>query len=251
MPQKTGLETVPEHRIWVFPFLTLDVVRAFYDLMGLRPGDPGAFQEALREATIAWRKRMERAALAGGTPPPLADFCRQVEGAIGRSATEHLLWWLQNVFSGSTRDNLGLNRWDRVLSRCRHESELWQRLGFPEELSEEALDRFRAARNVAEFYRREEEVKARPLSDWDLHMYASQLYVFEEDDIEGGGGDPFTHIKSTIRDYHGYGFWAWVLRALSPDQLDRLREGALRIVREEELTSVKELVHPTLLGIGL
>jgi hypothetical protein len=139
------------------------------------------------------------------------------------------------------------------LRHCRHESTLWHRLNFPEELSEESLSRFRTALNVKEFYRREEELKAQPLSDWDLHMYASQLYVFEADDIEGGGPDPFGAILDTIRDYQGYCFWAWVLRTLSPSQLDRLREAALRIVREEELKSVKEheFPHPALLGIGL
>jgi hypothetical protein len=250
MRQYPRLEALAASRGWVFPLLTLDVVRTFYDMMGLSPANASYdLQMVLRDATITVRKRVWQIA-AGALPPTLAEFWRSVEAAMEPAATERLAWWLQNVLHAEPRDNLGLSHWNHVLRYCRHCPDCWERLGFPTEVSSEALNRFRKAIDITEYRRRYDELQACPLSDWDLHMYASQLYDFDND-LEGPSASPFVTVLATIRDYQAYQFWAWVLRTLRPDQLTHLWEGGKRIVREEELTSVTELPHPTTLGIGL
>jgi hypothetical protein len=96
MEQRTRLEIAANSHQWVFPLLTLDVVRTFYDLMGLGPELNAGLHEALRDATLAMRNETVKA-LANGMPAPtLTSFCRHVERAIGPATTEHLVWWLQH-----------------------------------------------------------------------------------------------------------------------------------------------------------
>ena len=100
------------------------------------------------------------------------------------------------------------------------------------------------------YYARCAELDAQPLSDWDLHLYASQLLDFD-DDLEGAGGNPDTYIVGTVRAYQRYQFWDWLLKVTTEAQQAQFRENALRIAKEEELTSVKDLVAPSKLRIGL
>lgn len=244
------LETAVSSRTWVLTLLTLDVVLPFYAMMGLKVSDPIAFQKCLREATLAHRKKIERAITHGETSPMLADFCGYVESALGPSLTSHLVWWLENIFHTHPRDNLGLSHWNHVFRHCRHERERWQKLELPENLSSEILNRFRKAIDKSEYDRVREELGAFPLSDWDLHMYAKFLCDFDND-FEGPGESPFTDVLATIKDFQGYQFWAWMLRILDSDQQTRLRQAAMQVVHDEELTSVKDLPYLSELEIGL
>jgi hypothetical protein len=251
MQQNATLETAAARREWVFAFLTLDVVRAFYDLMGLDTAVEAGLQGALRDATLVTRRQIVDALVTGGPKPTLAAFCRYVEGSVGAAASEHLVWWLQHVFDAEAQTHRALDRWSRVLRHCQREGDGgWRQLAFPEPLSNEASSRFAAAVDVKEYHRRREYLEARPLSDWDLHMYASQTYDFDQD-MEGAWPNPFTHVSGTIRAYQQSRFWAWVLRALDTGERIRLREGALAIAGAAGLASIKDLADPSTLDIGL
>jgi hypothetical protein len=248
--QNSILEPLAASREWVFPFLTLDVVLPFFEMMGLPLADHSYdFQKVLRDATVAVR-RSERQPAAGEPQETWAEFFAAVEAGLGPAPTGRLAWWLRNILHARPRDNLGLSDWDHVLRYCRRSADRWKRLGFPESMSGEALRRFRRAIDVTELTRRCEEIQACPLSDWDLHMYASELYDFD-DDLEGPSSSPFITVQATVRDYRQYLFWAWILRTLRPDQLAQLWDGGQQIVQYEALTSVSELPHPSTFGIGL
>src|SRR5262249_40766955 len=161
-----------------------------------------------------------------------------------------LVWWLRRILHLDPRDNLGLSHWDHVLRYCRHSPDRWERLGFPSRISAEALERFRKALDISEYKRQYDVMQDHPLSDWDLHMYASQLYDFDED-LKGPIESPFLTVVATIRDYQGYEFWRWILRTLDSDELTILWDSAKRVVQEEELTSARELPAPVTLGVGL
>jgi 8-oxo-dGTP pyrophosphatase MutT (NUDIX family) len=226
--------------------LSMDVVRPFYDLMGLRPGEPDELQRVLQEI-VSGRKRLVEA------PDVAQGIVRAVEEELGAQASRHLFWWERHVFHNDPGDNLHLDEWDNFLRCCRHDPDLWKRL-FPDQIREEALDRFRRSLNIDEYQRRQDDVDSRPLSDWDLHLYALNLY--DDNLYDDAFPAPVPHgprvwVKPTVRDYQGYVFWAWVLRTLRPDQLDRLWQAGKRIVLDEELTSVKSLLHPSVLEIAL
>ena len=67
-------------------------------------------------------------------------------------------------------------------------------------------------------------------------MSASQTYDFD-DDREGPSRNPSTEVSLTVGVYQQYLFWAWALRALTPEQQTKLRDKALEIVRTGELPS--------------
>jgi len=250
MQQKVQLETAAIRREWVFSFLTLDVVRAFYDMMGIDPTFHAGLNLALRDATLATRTEIVQALLSGGPKPTLATFCRHVESLTGSAATAHLAWWLQHVFDAEQIHN-AMDDWEQVFRHCQREGhEAWRQLPFPKDLSNESLKRFATSADRKEYYRRCDELEAHPLSDWDLHMYASQTYDFD-DDLEGSWPNPMTKVFLTLAAYQQFQFWAWVLRVLTPEQQTRLREKALEIARTAELTFVKDLVHPSALDVGL
>jgi hypothetical protein len=248
--------TVPEFdfRRWgeLVSLLSMDVVSPFYGLMGLRFGAPERLQRLLRHEIVRWRNAVANA------PTPVSGpfvgsqrFVASIAESIGAESARHLVWWERYVFHNDPRDNLDLDRWDTVLRCSRLEPALWRRL-FPDPFSEEALDRFRRSLNIDEYRRRQEDVDARPLSDWDLHLYAIHLYddnLYSEADYVHVPDGPRVWVEPTIRDYQGRQFWAWVLKALSPDRLDRLWQNAHAIVKDEELSSVRGLPHPSALDI--
>jgi len=174
---------------------------------------------------------------------------RAVTELLGAEASQQLSWWERHVFHFGPRDNLNLDKWDNILRYCLHDPELWKRL-FPYSIWEKALDRFWQSLNIDEFQRRLNELDTRPLSDWDLHLYALRLY---DDNLHSSSipDGPRLLVKPTVREYQGYQFWAWVLSTLRREQLDRLWQEGQRIVEEEELQSARGLPHPSILGIGL
>lgn len=235
---------------YLVSFLSMDVVRPFFDLMGLRLADPSGLQRVLRQEIIARRKR-------GVTTPDVGQqtiaqaVLKAVAEALGTGASQRLLWWERQVFHKTpSRDNRGVRKWSSVLQTSRHEPRLWSRLGLPQS----SMDRFRSSYNLDEYLRRQKEVDESPLSDWDLHLYALYLYddnLYGPDDFARVPSGPRLHVKPTIRAYQGYEFWAWVLSKLRPEQIDRLWEEGRRIVEEEKLHSAKGLPHPSSLDIGI
>jgi hypothetical protein len=237
------LESAAQGRLSVLALLTLDVVRPFYDLMGLNQDAQAVLQDALRATTLATRKQ--------GPHPTPASFCRELQGRLGAPTIEHVAWWLRYVFFKETQAHVPVENWTDLLRRChRAGAESWGRLPFPARLSAEAFQRFGTSIDRTEYKRRDQELDDRPLSDWDLHMYASETYDFDEQ-TEGPTGAPSTSVSLTVSVYQSYLFWAWVLRALTPEQQTKLREKALEIVRTDRLPWIKGLVHPSALDIGL
>lgn len=226
--------------------LSMDVVRPFYAMMGLQPDEPDALQRVLRQEIVAGRKR-SAASLEAAPPFEPQAVLRAVAELLGAKTSQHLVWWDRHVFSWETRDNRNLNNWTTVLQNCWDEPGLWNRLGLPDSIRP---DQFRRSRNIDEYEQRQDEVDARPLSDWDLHLYAIQLYddnLYREPYHVPDG--PRLYVKPTVRAYQSYQFWDAVLRSAGSDQLERLWQEARRIVEKEELSWVRDLPHPSALRI--
>lgn len=241
--------TEPEFnpRRWdkITSLLSMDVVRPFYDLMGLRSSEPDVLQQVLRQEIIAGRKRFA-AQPDVDAPIDLQTVLDTVSEALGAQFGEYLTLWATYVFHDAPADNRNLARWSAVLQACRGEPNLWARLGFPDD----SLDRFRQSKNTTEYRRRQEEVDAQPLTDWDLHQYVVKLY----DDIlygESAGqvpDGPRLWVLPTVKNFQGYRFWLWLLKGLGADQRDRLWQEGLQIVEEEDLYA-PDLPHPSVLEI--
>lgn len=237
------------HRI--ITLLSLDVVRPFYDMMGLRLIEADHMQQVLRQEIILVRRQW-----AVTQPEDLRfDVPAIIEGISRSVSAEDMLrlhWWERNVFSGDPRDNMNLLRWKSVLQDCSYEHARWARLGLPAGISEEAFKRFLQSKNTQAYRNSREKLYELPLSDWDLHIYALQLFDDNlYDDMKAGDDGPYLLLRSTIRAKQGYEFWAWLLSVVPAKQIDQLFEIGCQIVVDEELRSAKNLPHPSVLDIQL
>jgi hypothetical protein len=224
--------------------LSLDEVLPYYDLMGLRPGNPDGLRRVLRRLIVTARK--EERPLHEALGPDRVTAA--VGAALGGPAGTHLGWWVRHVLHLDPRDNAGLTRWMWLLRRCRPPNPRWDQLGFPPGLRKEAADQLLRAIDTDEYTRRRAGLSGRPLSDWDLHLYAAVPYA---DDDPDGDSTPQVHVQLTITDYQGYAFWAWLLKTLQPHQIDELWQTATRVVSEPGFQALGELPDPRLLDIGL
>ena len=131
MPEKLTLESAAQDRQWVFPLLTLDVVRPFYDLMGLHQEAEARRHEALRAATLATRKQRAET---------LVSFCQDLQERIDPPVADHLAWWIGRVAYQNVQAHVPVSDWKDVLRRCHRKGQSgWCRLAFPKQLSSEAL----------------------------------------------------------------------------------------------------------------
>lgn len=223
--------------------LSLDEVLPYYDLMGLRPRNGRELMQELRRQIIASRVSQDP---AGGELAP-ERLLTAVEGALGHQVRTQLDWWVHHLLHLSPQDNLALGRWMWLLRRSRPPSPLWEKVGIPAEVRTEAANRLLRAISTEEYQRRRKELANQPLSDWDLHLYASVPYT----DDAPGPSTPQVYVTLTILDYQGYVFWGWLLRNLRTDQLEHLWESGNRIVQEHDFKSIGELPPPHVLDIGL
>lgn len=229
--------------------LSLDVVCPFYERMGLKLHAGNQLQKTLREQVIASRHRSIFALYDELLFKPRL-IAEEISEVLSVEDYRHFLWWQRNIFGDEPRDHQNLNKWNNVLQTCRHERQLWARLGFPAQFDAEALKRFLLSGKIKDYEQRQREGKNRALSDWDLHIFA--LYLFDEDLSPFDPDGPTLWMNPTIRAVQRYEFWAWVLKILSVHEQDRLQEVGRQIAEEEDLyVSAADLPHPSVLDIGL
>ena len=89
MQQKVTLESAALDRQWVFPLLTLDVVRPFYNLMGLNREAQAGLQKSLRDSTLATRKQLVEALVNQRPSPTLATLSgsRETDRSLHRRSS--------------------------------------------------------------------------------------------------------------------------------------------------------------------
>lgn len=235
--------------------LSMDVVRPFCELMGLGREEFDRLQPRLRQQLVGERKRSGPPADASLLVMHEAPLVSNVAKALREDATPYLAWWERYIFMCDTRDHQTLRNWGDVLHRARNEPSLWQRL-FPPPLRHEALERFQRSADMTEYYRREKEIDATPLSlsEWDLHLYALYLHddiLYSDDEHDEIADGAKIDVELTIGVYQDFHFWKWVLKSFRADEVDRLWHEARNIVEHAKMRWIRELPHPSTLDIGL
>jgi hypothetical protein len=229
----------------IFVLLSMDVVVPFYDLMGFMPHNAEAFRDLLRVLILELRRSIESnsAPAAKFTPE---WFIERIGAEFGTTTSNHVAWWGRFVFDFSLDDHRSLDAWTNVFRYAGNDPTLWK--GVPPDLRSDTLLEFKRSLDVRTYKERLQEIDGRPLSDWDLHVYAIQ--GFDDQDPAAPNG-PRTYILPTVKTYQAYRFWAWLLKGYRREDLEILFANALAVSKEpKNAPLMSEICKPDLLDIG-
>ena len=217
----------------IVPLLTLDVVRPLFPAIGLELSDAAAFQQIVRQVIVTARKDFARSSDAAAIAPE--RLAESILESLDPASAVGLTRWISDIFHGEPSANAELRVWMNVLRHCRRNESHWRRLFATSARARDALEMFVRALNIDDFESRYVELTARPLSDWDLHMYA--VHFFDDDDLEGTPNGPYLWLAPTVRDYRGRQFFRWLSGTLSDAERLTFVHEANGVARDEALTS--------------
>lgn len=231
----------------IFTLLSMDVVVPFYELMGLRVSAPNSLRDLIRSEILQTRRKFTSG------PPGNAAYAPQetldILEAHGVCQRGFLSRWGQRVFAWDLQEHRNLRLWDAVLRDCIGDAGKWRQLCIPERLADAARQQFLRAIDREAYDTLHAEICRNPLSDWDLHMYAVNLFDDEDPAIPTG---PSTYVYPTFKNYQGYSFWTWLNHQSTPSEQETLRRNATNIAqRVVALSHVGELPSPSQLETGL
>ncbi|MCH9681656.1 MAG: hypothetical protein K0V04_09500, partial [Deltaproteobacteria bacterium] len=193
----------------VFTLLSMDVVVGFADLMGLPSTDPTRLRDLLREQIIEGRRRFARDPETGTLD---ADaMLDAIAKSLGNAERDGVRWWAEHLFEVGTGYHRDLSGWSDLLRTCKDEPARWSRLALPAEVSDQARRAFVNAQDIDPYYQRRAEVRQGRLSDWDLHMYAANLFDDEDEALPTG---PDRYLYPTVMAAREYAWWAWLVERL-------------------------------------
>ena len=232
----------------IFVLLSMDVVVPFYELMGLRGFSENALRDSLRAELLKTRRKFASGMQGSVSYSPEETFAA-LRTVLGVTQSNHLRWWGQRVFAWDIQEHRHLRLWEALLRYLAEQPEKWLQLHIPERLSTAARQRFLLAIDRAPYDEINDALYGRPLSDWDLHMYAVNL--FDDEDPAGPTG-PSSYVYPTFKHYQGYTYWAWLGQHLTAAERDNLRCQATNLASQiESLKYLGELPPQQRMEIGL
>lgn len=229
----------------IFVLLSMDVVVPFYDLMGFVPPNAETFRDLLRVLILEVRRSIESNSTPAAEFTP-EWFIERIGAEFGMATSAHVAWWGRFVFDFSLDDHRSLDAWTNLFRYAGNDPALWK--GVPADLRTDTLHEFKRSLDVGTYKERLQKIDGRPLSDWDLHMYA--IHGFDDEDPSAPSG-PSTYILPTIKTYQGYRFWAWLLRNHRGEDLEILFSNALAVSQQpSNFRLMSEIGNPHMLDIG-
>ena len=229
--------------------LSMDVVIAFYDLMGLKIVHQEKFVDFLRSFIIKTREEYSATPNKEIRPFSPERMLDAMALTLGSDVSKHVFWWGKYIFEYTTQDHIELEAWTTTLRYCRHDPALWEKLQLPSKLNYDTLREFLSSIDTEEYNERHKQAYEKSLSDWDLHMYVINQF---DDEDEGAPNGPDSFVYPTITAYQGYRFWSWILKQYSAQEQTALLRSASSIIKNlGHLSFIDHLVHPSTLEIGL
>jgi hypothetical protein len=163
------IDLTSEQWAQLLSMLSLDGALSLYDVMGVPVDDKGAFHEALREVINEARSVMK--ASPNYVPSPASMLLDRLD----RTTRERFLAWARGVFLGYHADQPQWSAWDIVFSHWAYSRA--RDLDFlPEAKREFFLAGYREKVETDDVKRKAKELLNKPMSDWDLEIYARHGY---------------------------------------------------------------------------
>lgn len=223
--------------------LSMDVAAECYDLIGLPVEANASFRDFLRAVILETRRQFpEKDATAIFVlPEHLFD---RTAATFGKKMRDSFEAWGTHIFEEKVEEHLLLRHWTTILRYASRRPETWNELGIQGDFNSEVRDAFALSDNTEAFEQRWQEIAKRPLTDWDLHMYA--VSGFNDDDPLPING-PYSYLYPVVVVNQQINFWIWLLDNLPPEDKKRLSQNALKLASNtKHLAFIKELPLPTL-----
>lgn len=190
--------------------LSLDGALALYEDMGVPVVDKEAFQRTLREVILEARNQYE--ANPDSVPSVVAMLCAR----LGGPAASQFIAWAKGLFLGYHADQPDWSAWDIVFSQWAYSRS--KELDF---LSKQKQDlfiaRYREKATADDIKRKGEESLRKPLSAWDMEMFARQGYGVAWE------SSPYSTAEAIVRIERLKRFAAESWSTLTPDEREELQ----------------------------
>lgn len=191
------------------PILSLDSIRPFFQEMGLCVPDEANFQKLLRQSLVAFRPSR-----ASGVRPPdpavwVSEVVSRMTTIFGDTFVAKFRKWMSSVLFPPP--DLPYNAWRLIFSDLSRSPESWQYLELPPDQAEPLRKRYSTLTDWAPVQAIADRVKAQPLSEWDLAIFA--LYNFYEE-----ANDPVAEALAASKRRHLFTFWRELEQAATVDK---------------------------------
>jgi hypothetical protein len=211
----------------IFALLSMEVIIPLYEDMGLELSDKKRFVDMLRRLILENRKVYE--ANPGVVPPLAAHVLEEMEKILGKDQTWFFYRWVTSVFIEIHSDLPQWSAWQILFDTCAYNDRMRDRLGLPPEKRDAILAQYRKALNVSDVEQKMAELKALPLSDWDLEMYS--IHQFHNDELSS----PFDSVLRVVEMNRFQLFWEELLPQLSAGEKIRMQKESQRLLKEMEI----------------
>ncbi|MEZ6063189.1 MAG: hypothetical protein R3C19_22820 [Planctomycetaceae bacterium] len=203
---------------------SLDFTVPFHDVIGLDRVDSQQLVSGLRDFI-----RVERTEQQHDFDAVLVRVARVFDFLAERSADPGGVFrkWFTEIYCQSHHEYPALEAWTNVLRKARRDSGDWKRLCVPAAIQQDARERFDRSVNADEFDARTRSAGKPRLSDWDLHLYAINLWNDDLPDIPNG---PESQLYPIFCRFQGARFWWWLSPLLSNEERRQLVSGANQLI---------------------
>ena len=232
------IDIEPRDAELMFLLLSLDVTRKLYPIIGLPIDAAAGLTQAIRVA-------LGDEVMADSPQSRMDLVFATIREGPGSEAADVVRRWAGVSFYHAYRAKHVYGYWIALLAQARWQPELWDALSLPASRRESFMAHFLSAQDEESFDTASEEAAAPPLSDWDLRMRLNN--AFHDSDSETSGSEILLRSLASVE--RSRRFWQWVVRTLTPDELDALHASASALVkRTPQFAFIEELRHPAALA---
>jgi hypothetical protein len=210
-------ELTPEQWSELLSLLSLDCIVPFFGVMAIPIDDEDLFRRNIREVIVTARQMYE------SRPDQIPPLPRMLFDRLGVTAAERFDRWARNVFLGYHADQPDWSAWDIVFSHWAYGRR--RDLDFlPPEKREALVSEYCRNVDTDDVKRTAEALASKPLSDWDIEMFARRNYGASWE------SSPFSIVEAITRIERLKRFARNIWLNLNDDEREKMQKNAQELV---------------------